>query len=388
MNEDIHFESMETHAKNVKSWFANPCKAMQTWGWRAQISLSEGLLKTCAWWEDFLKEAAFETLTKKQQTAKTRNSVSAVVACYKDGQAIPIMYERLLSVFTRLGLDYEIIFVNDASPDDSEEVIRNISAKDPHVLGITHSRNFGSQAAFRSGMELAGKESCALLDGDLQDPPELIDDFVRLWKDGADVVYGRRVKREMPRTLEWCYKFFYRIFASLSEFTIPKDAGDFSLMDASVVYWVLQCQEKDYFLRGLRAYVGFKQVGVDYIRPERLFGHSTNNWIKNIGWAKKAIFSYSRIPLHCLTAFGVITVSFTLCLAIWSLSIRIFSPENAPRGITFLAFLIMFFGSSTILSLGLLGEYLGKIFEETKARPPFIRKYLIRQGKTESMHTR
>ena len=170
----------------------------------------------------------------------------------------------------------------------------------------------------------------------------------------------------------------------MSEFTIPKDAGDFSLMDASVVYWLLQCRERDSFLRGLRAYVGFKQVGVDYVRPERLFGRSTNNWIKNIGWAKKAIFSFSRTPLHCLAAFGVTTVCITLLLAMWTLIVRVFSPQNAPRGITFLALLVMFFGSSIILGLGLLGEYLGKIFEEAKARPPFIRKNVIRRGQVES----
>ncbi|MDR3265064.1 MAG: GDP-mannose 4,6-dehydratase, partial [Synergistaceae bacterium] len=384
LDAEVRFDPVESRAWDREHWFADTRNTERMLGWKSRISLSEGLLKTCGWWKEFLKEHAFETLTKKQQPAKTKNSVTAVVACYRDGQAIPIMYERLVAVFTRLGLDYEIIFVNDASPDNSEEIIKDISAKDPHVLGITHSRNFGSQAAFRSGMELAGKESCVLLDGDLQDPPELMEDFVRLWREGADVVYGRRIKREMSRGLELCYKFFYRIFAAMSEFAIPRDAGDFSLMDASVVYWVLQCRERDSFLRGLRAYVGFKQAGVDYVRPERLFGHSTNNWIKNIGWAKKAIFSFSRTPLHCLTASGIITICLTLCLATWTLFVRVFSPQNAPRGITFLALLVMFFGSFIILGLGLLGEYLGKIFEESKARPPFIRKNLIRRGQVES----
>jgi len=293
------------------------------------------------------------------------------------------MYERLVAVFTRLGLDYEIIFVNDASPDGSEEAIREISAKDPNVLGITHSRNFGSQAAFRSGMEMSGKEACVLLDGDLQDPPELIEDFVRLWREGYDVVYGHRVKREMPRLLEVFYKTFYRVFAAMSEFAIPKDAGDFSLIDSSAVYWILQCRERDSFLRGLRAYVGFQQAGVDYMRPERMFGRSTNNWIKNIGWAKKAIFSFTRVPLHILTAFGSATIFLTAGLALWTFLVRIFFPQNAPRGMTFLSLLIMFFGSSIIFGLGLLGEYLGKIFEETKARPPFIRKTVIKHGAAE-----
>jgi glycosyltransferase involved in cell wall biosynthesis len=125
-------------------------------------------------------------------------SVSAVIACYKDGQAIPFMHKRLTAVFDKLNVEYEIIFVNDNSPDDSEEVVRAISARDHHVIGISHSRNFGSQSAFRSGMEIATKNACVLLDGDLQDPPELIEQFVEQWRAGFDVVYGRRVKREAP----------------------------------------------------------------------------------------------------------------------------------------------------------------------------------------------
>ena len=290
------------------------------------------------------------------------------------------MHERLVVVFQQLGLDYEIIFVNDNSPDDSAEVIREISARDPHVIGITHSRNFGSQAAFRSGMGLASKEAVVLMDGDLQDPPELIKAFVERWRAGADVVYGRRIKREMPVLLEACYRSFYRVFAIMSEVPVPKDAGDFSLIDRTVVYWLLQCQERDSFLRGLRAYVGFRQEGVDYVRPERMFGVSTNNWIKNIGWAKKGIFSFSRMPLHLLTAMGGIATFATILLSIFTILVRLFDAESTPKGVTFLSLLVMFFGSFTLLGIGLLGEYIGKIFEETKARPAFIRRNLIVRG--------
>lgn len=368
------------HAWDIDNWYANPAKAREILGWVAEITLEDGLIRTRDWWQTYLANADFSKLTKKQQAKKEKNSVSAVVACYKDEQAIPIMHQRLVAVFNRLGLDYEIIFVNDSSPDNSAEVIRSISAGNPHVIGITHARNFGSQAAFRSGMELASKEACILLDGDLQDPPEIIEDFVRKWREGADVVYGRRIKREMPVLLEACYRGFYRLFAAMSEVPIPKDAGDFSLMDRSVVYWMLQCRERDAFLRGLRAYVGFKQVGVDYVRPERMFGVSTNNWIKNIGWAKKAIFSFSRIPLHMLTAFGGIACIGTVGLAVLSVLIRVLSPESVPKGLTFISLLVMFFGSFSILGIGLLGEYIGKIFEETKARPAFIRRNLIVRG--------
>lgn len=374
------FSSESGRSWDVNNWCAKPEKALEHLGWAAKVSIKEGLVKTQQWWKTYLETADFSKLTKKQQPRKEKYSISAVVACYKDEQAIPIMHERLVTVFHRLGLDYEIIFVNDDSPDNSAEVIREISARDPHVIGITHARNFGSQAAFRSGMELASKEACVLLDGDLQDPPEIIEEFVSQWRKGADVVYGRRIKREMPVLLEACYRGFYRLFAAMSEVPIPKDAGDFSLIDSSVVYWVLQCQERDAFLRGLRAYVGFTQVGVDYVRPERTFGVSTNSWIKNIGWAKKGIFSFSRIPLHLLTAFGGIACIGTVGLAVYNILVRLMAPELVPKGLTFISLLVMFFGSSCILGLGLLGEYIGKIFEETKARPPFIRRNLILRG--------
>jgi dolichol-phosphate mannosyltransferase len=380
IQDEPQFSPGAGRAWDVDNWHANPEKAREILGWTAKIRLEDGLIYTRDWWKNFLTNADFSNFTKKQLPRKEKKSVSAVVACYNDEQAIPIMHERLVSIFSRLGMDYEIIFVNDSSPDNSAEVIREISLRDPHVIGVTHARNFGSQSAFRSGMELANKEACVLLDGDIQDPPEIIEDFVREWRAGADVVYGRRIKREMPVLLEVCYRGFYRLFAAMSEIPIPKDAGDFSLIDRTVVYWMLQCRERDAFLRGLRAFVGFKQVGVDYMRPERMFGTSTNNWIKNVGWAKKGIFSFSRIPLHMLTALGGIACIGTVCLAAFSIVMRVLAPESVPKGITFISLLVMFFGSFSILGIGLLGEYIGKIFEETKARPAFIRRSLIVRG--------
>ncbi|ROL80508.1 epimerase [Pseudomonas protegens] len=365
---------------DTDNWYADTTKAKNLLSWSAKISLADGLKQTRDWWQAHLVNTDFKRLTKRTQPLKEKNSISAVIACYRDVQAIPIMHKRLVTVFQRMGLDYEIIFVNDNSPDDSAEVIREISARDPHVIGINHSRNFGSQAAFRSGMEIASKEAVVLMDGDLQDPPELIEAFIERWRAGAEVVYGRRIKREMPVLLEACYRAFYRVFAMMSEVPVPKDAGDFSLIDRSVVYWLIQCRERDSFLRGLRAYVGFRQEGVDYVRPERMFGTSTNNWIKNIGWAKKGIFSFSRMPLHLLTAAGGITSLATILLAIFSILMRVLDSEAVPKGMTFLSLLVMFFGSSTLLGIGLLGEYIGKILEETKARPAFIRRSLIVRG--------
>ena len=360
-------------------WYANPDKMFRDFGWKAGTAWEDGLVKTIEWWREFLSKHCFEELTKKRRQTE-KKSVSAIIACYRDNQAIPLMYERLKKMFIEQKVDYEIIFVNDASPDDSTEVIRSITAKDPHVIGIVHSRNFGSQAAFISGLEIASKESAVIMDGDLQDPPEMIPAFLEEWRKGADVVYGRRIKREMPRYLEFFYKTFYWLFASLSEVNIPRNAGDFSLLDRKVIRELVHCPERDYFLRGIRAYLGFKQVGVDYVRPERAFGRSTNNWIKNIGWAKKAIFAFTRGPLHLLSMIGALMTFFSFIFGMVVVVMKICFPESSPRGISMLQVSIMVFGSLNLLGLGLLGEYIGKIIEETKRRPRFIRSLKISSG--------
>jgi glycosyltransferase involved in cell wall biosynthesis len=227
---------------------------------------------------------------------------------------------------------------------------------------------------------LANKSSVVLLDGDLQDPPELIPKFYEKWLNGNDVIFGRRVSREMPWHMGLMYKAFYRIFALFSYVPIPHDAGDFSLMDRRVVGWLLQCTERDVFMRGLRAYVGFKQVGVDYVRPERLIGKSTNNLLKNIEWAKRGIFSFSNAPLTMLTALGVILLVISLILATLAAILKIFYPEVAPKGVTTLLISILLFGSLNLFAIGLVGEYIGKIMLEVKERPRLIRSALIRNG--------
>ena len=189
------FSTMAPRAWDLPDWYANPARAAEVLGWRAEVSLAEGLRRTASWYAGLEDVQIYERASKKRALDSVY-SVSAVIACYKDAQAIPIMAERLERMFSKLNIDYEIIFVNDGSPDDSEEVIRAITRPTPRVLGITHSRNFGSQAAFRSGMELAAKNAVVLMDGDLQDPPEIIPEFLAKWREGFDVVYGERIKRE------------------------------------------------------------------------------------------------------------------------------------------------------------------------------------------------
>jgi len=378
-----HFGTMEGRAWDLAEWYSDPRKAIEQLGWKPLVKLEDGL-RSMALWVAQLTDSELVAASKKNIKVRKR-SVSAIIACYKDGQAIPVMHRRLTDTFNKLGIDYEIIFVNDCSPDDSAQVILEISKNDPRVIGITHSRNFGSQMAFRSGMELSTKDSVVLLDGDLQDPPELIESFYAKWEEGYDVVYGRRVKRDMPWHRGLMYKLFYRIFAMFSYISIPLDAGDFSLIDRRVVGWLLNCPERDLFVRGLRAYVGFKQTGVDYVRPERMFGRTTNSFFKNIEWAKKGIFTFSNTPLTMLTTVGVVALGLSTLAAIVVALLRLFVPDIAPSGVTTLLITILMFGSFNLFAIGLVGEYVAKIMEEVKGRPRLIRAALIRNGESTEL---
>jgi dolichol-phosphate mannosyltransferase len=301
----------------------------------------------------------------------TRKKISAIVACYMDGQAIPVMAKRLTDTFTKLDVDFEAIFVNDGSPDDSQQVLERLAASDVRIKVITHSRNFGSQNAFTSGLMRASGDACVLLDGDLQDPPEMIAAFYERWCAGADVVFGVRTRREMPLFWELGYKGFYRLFQRMAYVRVPVDAGDFSLMDRKVVEAIKRLPERDRFLRGLRAWVGFKQEGVPYVRPERMFGRSTNNLLSNLRWAKKGLFSFSYIPLE-LISLGALLVSFLAVLAIMIQIVDRIRRPNLPPGISTVIIVCLFIGAVQLFSLAFIAEYIGKIFEEVKQRPHYI----------------
>jgi glycosyltransferase involved in cell wall biosynthesis len=298
--------------------------------------------------------------------------ISAVIACYRDAPAVPIMHERLVATFKEIDCDYEIIFVNDGSPDNAAEVLAELAKRDRKVVVVNHARAFGSQSAFTSGMRIATGDAVVLLDGDLQDPPEVIPDFVDKWNEGYDVAFGERIEREAPVYMRWFYKAFYRVFRRLAYIDMPLDAGDFSLMDRRVVDAINSMPESHRFLRGLRAWVGFKQAGVPYKRPERAFGTTTNSFLKNLGWARRAIVSFSYAPLDLITglALTIVAVSF-ITLAV-QLVLHFASPGSAPKGITTLIVLILFLGGIQLLCLAIIGSYLGHMYEEVKQRPPFV----------------
>ena len=301
-----------------------------------------------------------------------RDKISAIIACYRDEPAIPIMHERLTAVFNKIGCDYEIIFVNDRSPDNAAQVLAELSKRDSKVVVINHTRNFGSQNAFTSGMKISTGDAVVLLDGDLQDPPELIEDFYKKWREGFDVVYGVRIKREAGLFLRVSYKLFYRMFRAASYVPIPLDAGDFSLLDNRVVAALNSLPENNRFLRGLRAWVGFKQTGVPYVRPERMFGRTTNSLMRNLGWARKAIFSFSYAPLDFITALAFVCVLLGIVAIAIQIITRILRPDLVPSGFTTLIVIIIFFGGIQLLCLSIIGSYLAHIYDEVKQRPAYI----------------
>lgn len=359
---------------DLKDWYGNASLAKELLNWQSETTLEQGLLATAEWMKTYSKPL----YEKKLVQDKIRHKITAIIACYKDAQAIPIMYERLTTTFKKMMVDYEIIFVNDCSPDNTADVLAGIVQADDHVIAIEHSRNFGSQSAFLSGMEISTGDAVVLLDGDLQDPPEMIEKFYIEYLKGFDVVYGRRVAREGNQQLALFYKIFYRIFRSVSYVPIPVDAGDFSMMDRKVVNELIKMPETDQFLRGLRAWVGFKQTGVDYVRPERMFGVTTNNWRKNLWWARKAIFSFSFVPLEMLTYIGWVLTGFSFLAILVQIALYFILP-GTPHGVTTIIVLILFFGGLNMLAISIIGEYQGKIIEEVKKRPKFIRKQVYRQ---------
>jgi len=313
----------------------------------------------------------------------TGKMISVVVACYRDAGSVREMHRRLTEVLRSVTPSYEIIYVNDNSPDNAEELLAELAAQDPRLTVISHSRNFGSQMAFTSGMERSTGEAVILMDGDLQDPPEVIPALVREWAAGYDVVYGVREHRREGRLMEAARKAFYRLYRRLSYLEMPLDAGDFSILSRRVVQALLLMPERDRFLRGLRAWVGFRQTGVPYTRAERFAGQSTNSFLDNVRWAKRGIFSFSYQPLEMISFLAFLaTLATGGAIVLYIMFYFIF--PNAPRGFMTLLVAILFLGSLQLFCLSILAEYMGRIFEEVKQRPAFIVRNIINDPREAS----
>ena len=297
--------------------------------------------------------------------------ISVVVPLYNEQETVRELYRRLSDVLRALEEPYEIVFVNDGSRDATPLRIDAIAEQDPCLVPVHLSRNFGHQAAVSAGLDHAKGRGVVIMDGDLQDPPEVIPQFVQLWRMGNDVVYAVREKRKENVFKRLGYFLFYRLLQTISDLEIPLDSGDFCLMDRKAVDALTSLPERCRFIRGLRTFVGFRQVGLIYERAAREAGQPKYTLGALLRLATDGLISFSSYPLRLVTQLGLLTALFAAILTIWGLTDALIH-HTAPRGWASLLVVMLFMGSVQLISLGIIGEYLRLIFLETKQRPTYI----------------
>lgn len=299
--------------------------------------------------------------------------LSVVVPCFNEEQSLNETHRRLSATLAALdGADYEILYVDDGSRDATATILRAIQSTDPHTRVIFLSRNFGHQLAVSAGIEHAVGDAVILIDADLQDPPEVISEMYTRWREGWQVAYGVRIDREGETAFKlWSARLFYRVLNRLAEVDIPMDTGDFRLMDRAVVDALLNMPERDRFLRGMVSWVGFRQVAVPYRRAARHAGESKYPFWKMTRFATDGILSFSRLPLRLATWIGLSASGLALVGIFYALIVRLFTDAWVP-GWTFLFIAVAFLGGVQLLSLGIIGEYIGRIYGETKQRPLYL----------------
>jgi polyisoprenyl-phosphate glycosyltransferase len=308
--------------------------------------------------------------------------LSVIVPLYNEELVIRHMYEALTSVLARDRLDYEIILINDGSRDGTAVIAKELCDKDPRLKLISFSRNFGHQIAITAGMDKASGQVVAIIDADLQDPPEVILEMIKKWRQGYHVVYGVRKARKGESFFKlFTAAMFYRLLRLMTAVDIPMDTGDFRLMDRRVVEQLTLMRERSRFVRGMVSWVGFKQGKVEYIRESRLAGETKYPLKKMIKFAIDGMLSFSQMPLRFSSALGFFCsiVSFALMLGV--LGLKYFYPETVIQGWTSIFVACLFLGGVQLVAIGILGEYIGRIYDELKARP----LYIIEEERTKAV---
>jgi polyisoprenyl-phosphate glycosyltransferase len=301
-----------------------------------------------------------------------RGRLSVVVPGLNEERSIPALVESLLPVLDGLDLDWEVIFVDDGSTDSTLAVLKALNARDPRFKAVSLSRNFGKEIAAAAGLTYATGDGAVLMDADLQHPPELINDFVRHWRAGADMVYGSRLDRgadSLPHRL--FARLFYAAFGSLSGTVLPPGAGDYRLLDRKAIDAMNRMGERVRFNKGLYAWMGFRSVGVPFSVPPRLSGRSRWRPRKLMHFALDGLVSFSTIPLRVWSYLGLLISLFAFCYAMVILVKTLIYGIDVP-GFPSLIISVMFFAGVQLISLGVLGEYLGRMYEEVKGRPLFL----------------
>lgn len=298
-------------------------------------------------------------------------TLSVILPVFNEAQSLPVLYHRLSQVLKSGEEGYELIFVNDGSSDRSPELLRELVEQDPRVRVVNLSRNFGHQIALSAGLDHSRGQAVAIMDADLQDPPEIVLRFMEKWRQGYAVVYAVRKQRKEGFFKRSAYALFYRTFQSIAEIEVPLDAGDFCLLDRCVVDILVALPEHHRFLRGLRSWVGLKQIGIEYERDERYGGESKYSLRKLVQLALSGYVGFSSLPLRAATWCGFLSAGVGFMLILWALITK-FLQVPTPHGWTSIIAAILFVGGVQLLMLGIIGEYLGRVYDEVRQRPLYI----------------
>jgi len=313
-----------------------------------------------------------ETIQTLDPDAKTPTPTYSIVApVFNEEETLPHFYEEVVTVMEGIAEPFELILINDGSIDGSYTIMQALHARDPRTRILDFSRNFGHQIAISAGIDYANGEAVIILDADLQDPPQVIPSMIARWKAGAEVVYAQRTAREGETRFKLLTAtVFYRLIARITSVNIPRDTGDFRLLDRRVVNALVRMREQHRFMRGLSAWVGFRQEAVPYQRHSCFAGTTKYPLSKMIRFSMDAITSFSHVPLQLATSFGFVLAGISLLGIVVAVILRIFTGAIVGQASTLI--LVLFLGGIQLIFLGIIGEYLGRIYDEVRARPLYV----------------
>ncbi len=302
--------------------------------------------------------------------SRTTPKYSFIIPIYNEEENIAELYRRLMEVLAALDGPAEVILVNDGSRDASLEIMRQLHQRDARVVYLSLARNFGHQIAVTAGLSFARGAAVIVMDADLQDPPELVHSMVAEWQNGYQVVYAQRMQRHQESWFKRLTAYvFYRVLDRLANVRIPKDTGDFCLMDRVIVDLLNNMPERSRYIRGLRAWIGFKQTAVRFERPPRFAGEVKYTFKKSVALAVNSLVSFSILPLRLSTYLGLLAGGLSVVMALLVLYWRLTQPESPLTGLATILIAVFFLGAVQLVSIGILGEYIGRIYEEVKGRP-------------------
>jgi dolichol-phosphate mannosyltransferase len=319
----------------------------------------------------------FTTNRATDSAETTQPELSVVIPIYNEEDNLPRLYERLIAALDPIGLAYEIVFVDDGSRDGSLTYLHALAASDPRVLVVELARNFGHQVAISAGLDHSRGQGVIVMDADLQDPPEVLPEFIAKWREGYDVVYAIRRQRKEGWLKRGAYALFYRCLQRVANIEIPLDAGDFCIMDRRVVDVLSGMPERNRFVRGIRSWVGLNQVGLAYERHTRHAGQPKYTFTRLVYLALDGLVSFSYIPLRAITMLGFGVSLISIVLAVFYTIQKLTIGLNPP-GFATLIVALFFLSGIQLITMGVIGEYIGRIFEEVKQRPLYVVRGVIR----------